>query len=202
MFNPNYKPPRSIQMNIGIQRELHKGMVLSVDYIRNVQTHYLLGVDQNHTGDIRYFSKAGAQAAINTVIANCGGGVTTVQGTLSPCATDPSTGTNDNGTYGTVNNPLRPASMSDYAGFGLGSTADLGGNSCLAAVGHPCAFGGINPLAPQLDFLSPVGRSVYNGLQMKLAENVTDPFPGARALNFQISYALSKFENTGNGCER
>ena len=201
MFNPNYKPPRSIQMNIGIQRELHKGMVLSVDYIRNVQTHYLLGVDQNHTGDIRYFSKAGAQAAINTVIANCGGGVTTVQGTLSPCATDPSTGTNDNATYGTVNNPLRPASMSDYAGFGLGSTADLGGNSCLAAVGHPCAFGGINPLAPQLDFLSPVGRSVYNGLQMKLAENVTDPFPGARALNFQISYALSKFENTGGAVQ-
>jgi hypothetical protein len=44
-----------------------------------------------------------------------------------------------------------------------------------------------------------VGRSVYNGLQTKLAENVANPFPGATAMNFQISYALSKFENTGGG---
>ena len=41
MFNPDYKSPRSVQMNIGIQREIRRGMVLSVDYARNVQTHYL-----------------------------------------------------------------------------------------------------------------------------------------------------------------
>ena len=61
MFNPDYKSPRSVQMNIGIQRELHRGMVLSVDFARNVQTHYLLGVDQNDAGDINYFNLAGAQ---------------------------------------------------------------------------------------------------------------------------------------------
>ena len=61
LFNPNYRSPRSVVMNIGIQRELHPGMVLSVDFIRNVQTHFLLGVDQNHAGDIRYFN-AGAAA--------------------------------------------------------------------------------------------------------------------------------------------
>ena len=52
---------------------------------------------------------------------------------------------------------------------------------------------------PALGFLSPVGRSVYNGLQMKLIENVNDPFRGVRAMNFQVSYSLSKFENTGGG---
>ena len=83
MYNPAYKSPRSIQMNIGIQRELRKGMVLSADFVRNVQTHYLLGVDQNHAGDIRYFRKAAAQQAIANVIANCGGGVSTVAGTYS-----------------------------------------------------------------------------------------------------------------------
>ena len=41
----------------------------SVDYIRNVQTHYLLGIDllgidENHAGDIRYFNKTGALDAI------------------------------------------------------------------------------------------------------------------------------------------
>ncbi len=200
MYNPAYKSPRSIQMNIGIQRELRKGMVLSADFVRNVQTHYLLGVDQNHAGDIRYFRKAGAQQAIASVIANCGGGVSTVAGTYSAnCVMDPSTGTNDMGTYGTASNPARPATMSDYAGLGLGSSLDQGGSSCLAALGYNCAFSGVNPLAPPLGFLSPVGRSVYNGLQMKLIENVNDPFRGVRAMNFQVSYSLSKFENTGGG---
>ena len=62
MFNPDYKSPRSVQMNIGIQRELHRGMVFSADFARNVQTHYLLSVDQNHAGDINYFNLAGAKA--------------------------------------------------------------------------------------------------------------------------------------------
>ena len=72
MFNPDYKSPRSVQMNIGIQHELRRGMVFSVDYARNVQTHYLLGVDQNHAGDIRYFNLAGAQAAIANTLTACG----------------------------------------------------------------------------------------------------------------------------------
>ncbi len=195
MFNPDYRSPRSVVMNFGIQRELRPGMVLSVDFIRNVQTHFLLGVDQNHSGDTRFFNVAGANAAIATVIANCGGGVTTVAGTYTtPCALDPANGTNDGGTY-----VPRAANMADYAGLGLGSSADMGGNSCLAAVGHPCAFGGINPIAPPLTFLSPVGRSVYDGLQAKWVDNVKGPFRGAKDLNFQVSYALSKFDNSGGG---
>jgi hypothetical protein len=195
MFDPNYRSPRSVVMNIGIQRELRPGMVLSVDFIRNVQTHFLLGVDQNHAGDTRFFNVAGANAAIAGVIANCGGGVTTVAGTYQGnCATDPANGTTDGGTY-----VPRPANMGDYAGLGLGSSADMGGNSCLAAVGHPCAFGGINPIAPPLTFLSPVGRSEYDGLQMKWIENVKGPFRGAKDLNFQVSYSLSRFDNSGGG---
>jgi hypothetical protein len=36
---------------------------------------------------------------------------------------------------------------------------------------------------------------------MKLAENVKDPFRGAKALNFQIAYSLSRFDNTGGGVQ-
>jgi hypothetical protein len=195
MFNPAYKSPRSVQINIGIQRELRPGMVLSVDYVRNVQTHFLLGVDQNHAGDVRYFNAAGAQQAIATTLANCGGGITTVAASWqSNCPLDPSTGTTDGGTY-----TPRPANIGDYAGNGLGSSSDMGGNSCLAQLGYNCAFGGINPSAPPLGFLSPVGRSVYNGLQMKLVENVKHPFRGARAANFQVAYSLSRFQNSGGG---
>ena len=95
MFNPDYKSPRSVQMNIGIQHELRRGMVLSVDYARNVQTHYLLGVDQNHAGDIRYFNLAGAKTAIANTLAACGAAI----GSICPSGTY----TNPDGTNRALN---------------------------------------------------------------------------------------------------
>ncbi len=198
MFNPNYRSPRSIVMNIGIQRQLRPGMVLSVDYIRNVQTHFLLGVDQNHAGDISTFNVVGAQAAIAQTLAACGA-ASVAQSYSVNCPFDPANGTTDQNTWGTPTNPARPATMADYASYGLGSSSDMGGSSCLAALGHNCAFPGKNPNAPPIGMLSPVGRSLYNGLQAKLVENVKNPFRGAHALNFQISYALSRFDNSGGG---
>jgi hypothetical protein len=183
MFNPNYKSPRSVQMNIGVQRQLKAGVVLSIDYIRNVQTHYLLGIDENHAGDIRYFNKTGALDAIAATNTKFG------------CAPTPGAGV-DCAISG-INHGGVGATISDYAGFGLGSSSDMGGSSCIAALGYPCAFGGVNPQAPPLNFLSPVGRSVYNGLETKLATNLNRPFRGSRTLNVQVSYALSRFENTG-----
>jgi Carboxypeptidase regulatory-like domain len=178
IFNPDYRSPRSVQMNLGIQREIHHGMVVSADYVRNVQTHFLLGVDQNHAGDIRYFSKSGAQTAINVTNASfkCQPGSAGID-----CAIG------------------KGASMADYAGNGLGSEGDLGGASCLSALGAPCAFGGINPEAPPIGMLSPVGRSVYSGLQTKWAWNVVNPVRGVPALNVQVSYAYSHFDNSGGG---
>lgn len=188
MFNPDYKSPRSVQMNIGIQREIHHGTVLSVDFIRNVQTHYLLGVDQNHAGDVRYFNMAGAQKAIAATLAACG--VTSIDAAISGCpGLHPATATT----------PVGPATMADFANLGLGSSADQGFNSCPAVLGYDCAFGGINPNAPPLSFLSPVGRSLYDGLDVKLTQNVNNPMRGVRALNFQVSYSLSRFSNTGGG---
>ena len=180
MFDPNYKTPRSVQINAGFQHEIRPGMVLSADFVRNVQTHYLLGIDENHTGDIHYFNKTGALDAINVTNGQfgCMPGVAGIQ-----CA---------------INNG---ATMAAYAGNGLTSSADfdVACTNPTVGFGYPCAFGGINPNAPPLPFLMPVGRSVYNGLQAKLIENVKQPFPGVRALNFQVSYSLSRFENTGGG---
>jgi hypothetical protein len=44
-----------------------------------------------------------------------------------------------------------------------------------------------------------VGRSVYDGLQMKWTDNVKSPFKGSTGLNFTASYSLSRFDNTGGG---
>jgi len=172
MLAPDYKTPRSVQINIGIQREIRHGMVFSADYLRNVETRSLLGIDVNHDGDVKNFNLANAKAAIAATNASFGG-----------CATvDCAIG--------------KGATMADYGGFGLASASDFG-QDCLDAIGAPCAFPGANPGQAQSFFLQPEGRSVYNALQMKLTQNVANPFHGVKALNFQVAYSLSRFENSG-----
>ncbi len=46
--------------------------------------------------------------------------------------------------------------------------------------------------------LFPIGRSVYNGLQTSLKQDVHNPFKGVRYINLQISYALSRYEAQAN----
>ncbi len=187
LLAPDYTPSRSVQMNIGVQREIRRGMVFTADYLRNVSTHNLLSVDTNRVGDARYFNKAAAQAAIATTLADCG--ATTIAATYNGnCGTDPSNGTNDGGTY-----IPRPATISDFAANGLDSGYALcGGGPCPNA-----AFGGVNNGATGANqMLFPIGRSVYNGLQMSLKDDVHNPLPGIKYLNFQISYALSRYIST------
>jgi hypothetical protein len=183
MFDPNFRTPRSVEMNIGVQREIRSGLVFSADFVRNVQTHYFLGVDENDTGDFRYFNKPAALQAIAATnqLFKCGTGTDfrSIQCAISA-----------------------GAQMSDYANRGLTSSSDFNAVCSFPSPTAPgnkytCAFPGINPNAPPLTFYKPIGRSVYNGLQIKLTQNVEHPFRAVRTLNFQVSYALSRFENSG-----
>jgi hypothetical protein len=85
--------------------------------------------------------------------------------------------------------------MGDYAGNGLDSQADIGGT--CASNPYGCAFGGLNPMAPSLQFLVPAGRSVYNALDFKLTEQLSNPMKGLKGLNLTASYSLSSFKNCG-----
>ena len=71
--------------------------------------------------------------------------------------------------------------MADFAGNGLTSPALDFGGSCPISYG--CAFPGINPAAPAVPLLEPIGRSVYNGLDVKLTENVDTHFYGITHVN-------------------
>jgi hypothetical protein len=174
-FGPNYKVPRSVQMNIGIQREIKPGMMLSADFLRNVGTHYLLDIDANHTGDAAYLNVPNAQAAISATNASFGCGAN-----FTAAATNCAIGAG--------------ATIDDFANNGLDSVVDqTSGNQCSA-----CSFAGINPLIGETPLLEPVGRSVYNALDIKWQDNVRNPFPGVHYLNFQASYTLSRFVNSGS----
>ena len=177
LFAPNYKTPVSVQMNIGFQRELPHGMIISADYLRNVGTRSLLGIDINHVGDAGNFNLAGAQAAIAAT--NSSFGCASIDCAIAQGAT-----------------------MVDYAGNGLGTDLDVAGVGCAqplanGGLGHPCAFGGRNPTQSQAFFLQPIGRAVYNAVQVKFVQNLQNPMRGIKTFNFQASYSLSNFSNTG-----
>jgi len=184
MFAPNFRSPYSVQMNAGFQRELKPGTVLSVDYVRNVGLHTLLGIDQNHNGDARFLVKDNALAAISATNSSFSCGTATTAAAID-CAI------------------AAGATISDYAGNGLSS-------NLLSAGGFPCpvtlfdssgnvicnatAFPGKNPNFGQILLLEPVGRSVYNALQTSLKSNVHSPTRFIRNLNATVSYSLSRYK--------
>jgi hypothetical protein len=179
LFAPDFKTPRSLQLNIGMQQQLHPGLVLSVDYVRNVETHSGLNVDLNHVGDAGYFNAAGAAAAIAATEVQCG--ANSVAAAIANCPNDVD-GTGQ-------------ADINDFAKNGLTASWENGGSVGCPSAG--CAFGGINPSIGTFYMMEPIGRSVYNGLDAKLVGDLRHPMPGLRRLNTQVSYSLSRFINTG-----
>jgi hypothetical protein len=169
LISPDFRTPFSWQFNVGFERQIHQGTVLSVDYVRNVALHYLLYYDTNHVGDARYLDKAAALNAINTTNLSFG------------CPA---------GTAGIDCAIAAGATISDYASNGL----DSGGAVNGGFPGCNCAFPGINPNLGQNEMLFPIGRSVYNAMDVSLRQNVDHPLPGLRHLSLQASYSLSRYD--------
>jgi carboxypeptidase family protein len=201
LFAPDYKTARSVQMNIGIQHEFRPGLVLTVDYVRNVGTHNQLAIDANHVGDARYFDAAAALAAINATISNN-------MGTAGVCPLASGPGPNSQIAINcylahfnfmtTGGNPDPFAgTIADFAQNGLDSgNAVCGGSPCAAAGAPAAAFPGRNKGFGTNQLLFPVGRSVYDGLQMTLKQNFAHPFRYIKNMDMQVSYAYSKYVAT------
>ena len=186
LFFPGYRTPRSWQMNLGVQKEIRPGTVLSVDYVRNIGEHYLIGQDINHSGAARSFNQANAVAARDAAqLANgCPTGL--AQATCMINSTVASGGVTALGVAG---------AQAAYSRAGLDSNLQAaGGEPCSY-----CAFPGTNPITGNdgtvggVDMLFPDGRSVYGGLQLKLVQRIDRPVRGVKSANFQFAYAYSKF---------
>ncbi|HUA17067.1 MAG TPA: carboxypeptidase regulatory-like domain-containing protein [Verrucomicrobiae bacterium] len=193
LISPNYRTPRTIQMNAGFEHEIRPGTILSADYVRSIETHTLLGVDINHSGAARFLNVASALSAVNLTVADCGAPSLALAIAPQGCpGIHPASATSGAGA----------ATVSDFVARGLGSPADTG-SSCLTAadpstgfaLGFPCAFGGINPNYGVMNVLEPVGRSLYRGVQVKLVQSMPNPFHGVKAANLQIAYAYSRLSS-------
>ena len=169
-------------MNIGIQHEIRRGMVFTADYLRNVATHNLLSIDTNHVGDSRFFNLPNAQAAIAATVTQCGAGAMNGAGSCPANVFNPAP---------------HSATIVDFAANGLDSGYNLCSGFPCSELGAPgAAFPGINQAVGANQMLFPIGRSVYNGLQMSLKQDVHNPLPGIKYLNLQVSYALSRYVST------
>src|SRR6202167_5706816 len=181
LLAPNYVSPRSLQMNIGLQHELRPGMVLTADYLRNIETHTLLAIDTNHVGDARFFNLTNATAAIQTTLSNCGVG--TIQAAITNCPTSP-VPLLPGQTY-----TQRAATISDFATNGLDSGYSLCG-------GFPCpnaAFPGVNENLGANQMLLPIGYAKNTALQLSLKQHLQHPFPAITNFDMQLSYQLERY---------
>jgi hypothetical protein len=195
-YYPNFRTARSYQMNIGIQRELTKGGVLTVDYLRNIGLHFQVGIDVNHAGDSRYLETNAALGAISATVANNLPRCTPLGGV---------TQANASATVGCYVQHDAGASINDFANFGLDSGAVYYGGYSAPYYGLTAdtgaAFGGVNPNLGSLYMNYPMGRSVYDGLQSEYRQQVKNPFRGVSGLDLQVNYTLSRFESD-NGADQ
>jgi hypothetical protein len=190
-YYPNFRTARSYQMNIGIQRQIGKG-VLTVDYLRNVEVHFQLGIDVNHAGDSRYLEM---NAALNAI-----GSAAYYNSNCAPSSGAVNFGVTQANASSVVDcyiGSVPGASINDFANFGLDSgEAYYGGYSAQYFGLTPdtgAAFGGINPNMGSLYMNFPMGRSVYSGLQSEYKTQVANPFRGVRQLDLQVNYTYSRF---------
>jgi hypothetical protein len=170
LIAPAYISPRSLQMNAGLQREIRKGMVLTVDYLRNIETHTLIAVDTNRVGAASTFNLGNAMAAVNT----------TNQQFL---------GCNQIGQAGVECAIKAGATIGDYASNGL----DSGYSFCG---GFPCptaAFPGINPNLGANQMLFPIGFAKNTAVQLSLKQHLEHPFRAVRNFDLQASYQLERY---------
>jgi Carboxypeptidase regulatory-like domain len=177
-----YVTPYSIQINGGVQREIRKGTIVSVDYVHNATLKIPMNIDVNHVGAARFLNKTAAQAAIAATLASCG--VSSIDAAIAPHGCPNGSGAQGN------------ATIADFAAHGLDSENQyLGGYAASAFGATPAAFAGANPNVGDGIFILPVGRSGYDALEMVLRQQASHPLPGIISSNIQVSYTLSRAVN-------
>ena len=187
LLTPHLQLPRAVAMNIGIQRQFKKTILVSVDYLRNVTTHTLLNHDVNDVGAANTFNTTAAEKAVFATLTNCGGPGYTLSQALVVCPANP--------LGPAASYTPRPVTIQDFAANGLGSP----GNGQLGVFVPPnsgFAFPGRDPGFGQVMVSDSIGRSAYNALQVRVRQEANTPFRGMRQLSWQAAYNLSRFSST------
>ena len=186
-----YRTPYSEQWNGGIQREMFKGGILSVDYVHNSTLKIAQQIDVNHVGAARTLNTTAAANAVAATASSRTNGVANFPVCVGM------TGSN------AINCVIRSGgTIADFAGNGLDSGVTFLGTNPASYTGRTpatgAAFPGINPALGQGLFLLPVGRSGYDALQVVFRQQSAHPVPGVMSSNLQVSYSFSRIVSSAN----
>lgn len=195
LLAPTYQTPRSLQMNIGLQKQLWPTTLFSADYVRNVGTHYLIGSDTNHVGDATHLNNNAALNAINNTLGS--------NPLSSGCAPAASIGASSQTAVNCYLAAVPGANIADFANHGLDSGGQFLAGAPASLFGLTpdtgAAFAGINPLVGRNTMFFPAGRSLYSGIQLSLRTHITNPVRGVLGGSLQFSYTRSSFRSNVAG---
>jgi len=194
MLAPNFKTPRVVHINIGIQHQFGERSVFSIDYVRQIGTQFPLGIDTNHVGDVTHLDSNAALAAINATVTAVGCPAAGSPGAESQAAVD---------CY--LAAVPGPNHIVDFARNGLDSAnAYCGPFPCSVVKPAPtgnappnaAAFSGINPAVGSNLMFFPSGRSKYEGVQLAFKTTMGEnPLRGVRRMDLGVSYTFSKYRS-------
>ena len=170
LFEPDYKTPYSVHLNVGVQRELRPGLVLSIDYLHILGLHSLMRRDLNRVG-----------ASDTLIIPNARAAMDAVHGALG-CPS---------GAAGVNCAIAAGANMEAYAAYGLGRS-----EAASPSDANPFAFPGLNPHFNAMNAYGMQGRSTYNALQVALRGRLPDIGEALRDWNIVASYSLGRLTGT------
>jgi hypothetical protein len=180
-FPGDYKIPYSMQFNLGFQREIGRGHVISVDYVRQRGVGLPLQlIDYEARRDSRFFNQAAAISRRNAFLnGGCRTGVvfTVDQAIAQGCFNDP-------------DDPTSGIFTPTVASFGMSSDAVWTGRTAQNLRAR--LVGG--------------GFSLYQGLQVYMQGRFGDDWLEPlgidrvfRGMSYTVGYSLSKNESTGGG---
>ena len=178
ILDPNYKSPYGAQLNIGVQRQLRPGLVLTVDYLLNRGVHFNMSVDRNRIGAANTLNSGLALGAISRTWCDFFGPAPTTPPT--PCVPPPSTSAQINQVI------AGGGTIDDFANEGVSG-------SCPGFDG--CAFGGKNINFRQMSVLEPTGVSRYQALQVALNGRLGS-WGAFKNTTVNVGYALSRFSSS------
>jgi hypothetical protein len=170
VLDPDYRTPYTFQFNVGVQRELRPGLVLSADYVRHRGLHYPMRRDFNRLGAADTLNVTNARAAMDSLH-------TALGCPLGPAGVDCALATG--------------ATIDDYAVRGLGS-----GEGASSLAPNPFAFPGLDLNFNKMQVLGMQGQNTYNGLHVALRGHLPDVGRLVRDWNLIASYSLSRLEGT------
>jgi hypothetical protein len=208
LLAPDYKTPRVVHMDFGIQKQIGERGMFSIDYVRELGTLFPLGIDTNHVGGANYLTDGdNLDPTKNTYNAELSAIASTVQAPNLPPAVAQCLTTNNvtfplfagSSSQAAVQcyiNAMPGATITDFARHGLDSSnAFCGPFPCSVLGKQQASFGGINPAVGSNIMYFPSGRSTYQGLHLAYKTSVANPAKRVQRLDIAMAYAWSRYRS-------